>query len=59
MAEREAWLNWRNGIRSYWVCDCQENFYKFLRERIALDADDYDARIAGIIQIWKCSTVSE
>jgi hypothetical protein len=55
LAEREWWINWRQSIQEggYWVCDCQENFYQFMRQKIALDANDYDQRIGDIIQRWK------
>ena len=53
------WLCWRTSIEDYMVCDCQENFYKHLRERIALDADDYDDRIGDLLREWELSTFSE
>ena len=61
LAEREWWLNWRQKIpnEDYMACDCQENFYKFVRERIALDASDYHARITNIVEGWKGTAASE
>ena len=61
LAERQWWLDWRHGISEggYWVCDCQENFYKFLRSKIALDAEDYDERIETIFGAWKRNTMSD
>ena len=61
LAEREWWLEWRQKIPEgkYWVGDYQENFYKFLRDNIPLDADDYDQRIGNIITGWENTTGSE
>jgi hypothetical protein len=60
LAEREWWINWRQGIQEggYRVCDCQANFYQFMRQKIALDANDYDQRIGDIIQRWKNAALS-
>ncbi len=61
LGERQWWLDWRQSISEggYWVCDCQENFYKFLRSKIALDAEDYDERIETVFGAWKKNTMSD
>jgi hypothetical protein len=53
-------INWRQDIQEggYWVCDCQENFYQFTRQNIALDANDYDQRIGDLIHRWKNAALS-
>ena len=59
LAERDWWLKWRKSVTAYWACDCQENFYKHLRQMIALDADDYDDRIEDLLKGWERTTMSE
>ena len=59
LAEREWWLDWRQKIEDYWVCDCQENFYKFVRERLELDASDYEERFGDVVEAWKKNTMSD
>ena len=55
LAERKWWLDWRQTIPNtiYTPRDGQETFYKFVRFRLELDADDYDQRIGDIIQAWQ------
>ena len=42
-----------------WGPDTQHNFYKYLRESLALDAEDYDERSEDIIEAWKRNAVSD
>ena len=58
LAERQSWHDWRNGLDVYSAEDSQMNFYSYLREKVHLGAEDYDAVIEKIIQQWQMNSQS-